>query len=89
MSLRFNRMCAKLDLLGEFEAKILTVFVPLFSRLFRLLSSIILQSNLLVLYLVEIHRYKLSFFAKHATCRLHVVYLYFYLYDNKVKICWP
>ena len=54
-------------LLGEFEAKILTVLLPLFSRLFRLLSSRILQNNLLDLYLVEIRRYKLSFFAKAAT----------------------
>ena len=53
--------------LGEFEAKILTVFLPLFSRWFRLLSSKILQNNLLDLYLVEIRRYKLSFFAKAAT----------------------
>ena len=53
--------------LGEFEAKILTVLLPLFSRLFRLLSSRILQNNLLDLYLVEIRRYKLSFFAKAAT----------------------
>ena len=43
-------------LLGEFEAKILTVLLPLFSRLFRLLSSRILQNNLLDLYLVEIRR---------------------------------
>ena len=41
---------------GEFEAKILTVLLPLFSRLFRLLSSRILQNNLLDLYLVEIRR---------------------------------
>ena len=60
-------MCARLGLLGEFEAKILTVFLPLFSRLFCLLSSRILQNNLLDLYLVEIRRYKLSFFAKHVT----------------------
>ena len=55
------------SLLGEFEAKVLTVFLPLFSRLFRLLSSRILQNNLLDLYLVEIRRYKLSVFAKAAT----------------------
>jgi len=60
-------MCARLGLLGEFEAKILTVFLPLFSRLFRLLFSRILQNDLLDLYLVEIRPYKLSFFAKHAT----------------------
>ena len=38
------------------EAKILTVLLPLFSRLFRLLSSRILQNNSLDLYLVEIRR---------------------------------
>ena len=54
-------------LLGEFESKILTVFLPLFSRLFCLLSSRIFQNNLLDLYLVEIRRYKLSFSAKPAT----------------------
>ena len=38
------------------EAKILTALLPLFSRLFRLLSSKILQKNSLDLYLVEIRR---------------------------------
>ena len=47
--------------------KIQTVFLPRFLGLFCLLSSKILQNNLLDLYLVEIRRYKLSFFAKHAT----------------------
>ena len=46
------------------KAKILTVFLPRFSRLFCLLSSKILQNNLLDLHLVEICRYKLSFYAK-------------------------
>ena len=49
---------------GELKAKILTVFLPRFSRLFCLLSSKILQNNLLDLHLVEICRYKLSFYAK-------------------------
>ena len=44
--------------------KIQTVFLARFSRL---LSSKILQNNLLDLYLVEIRRYKLSFFAKGVT----------------------
>ena len=52
---------------GEFEAKIHTVSLPRFSRLFCLLFSRILQNNLLDLYLVQIRRYKLSFVAKPAT----------------------
>ena len=44
-----------------------TVFLPRFSRLFGLLSSRILYNNLLDLYLVQIRRYKLSFFAKAVT----------------------
>ena len=44
-----------------------TVFLPRFSSLFGLLSSRILQNNLLDLYLVQIRRYKLSFFAKAVT----------------------
>ena len=51
--------------------KIQTVFLPRFSRLFCLLSSRILQNNLLDLYLVEIRRYKLSFFAKEVTKTPH------------------
>ena len=46
--------------------KIQTVFLPRFC-LFCLVSSRILQNNFLDLYLVEIRRYKLSFFAKTAT----------------------
>ena len=48
---------------------ILTVFLPGFSRLSCLLSSRILQNDLLDLYLVKMCRYKLSysFFAKPAT----------------------
>ena len=42
-------------------------FLTSISRLFCLLSSRILQINLLHLYLVTIRRYKLSFFAKPAT----------------------
>ena len=67
ISLRFNRMVPDYGLLGEFEAKILIVLLPRFSFLFCLLSSRILQNNLLDWYLVEIRRYKLSFFAKPAT----------------------
>ena len=48
-------------LLGELQ---FTVFLPRFSRLFGLLSSRILQNNLLDLYLVEIRGCKLSFFTQ-------------------------
>ena len=63
-SLRLKRICARHSRLGELKAKILTVFLPRFSRLFCLLSSKILQNNLLDVHLVEICRYKLSFYAK-------------------------
>ena len=53
--------------MGCTQRLIRTVFLPRFSRLFCLLSSRILQINLLHLYLVTIRRYKLSFFAKPAT----------------------
>ena len=52
-----------------------TVLLSPFSCLFCLLSSRILQNNLLDLYLqylVEIRRYKLSFFAKTATNKFRV-----------------
>ena len=54
------------------RAKILTVFLPRFSRLFCLLSSRILQNNLLHLYLVKIRRHKLIFFAnpQQNPCRI-------------------
>ena len=45
----------------------LLLFSPRFSRLFCLLSSRILQNNLLDLCLVKIRPYKLSFFAKPTT----------------------
>ena len=45
---------------------LLSVSLPQFSRLFCLLSSKILQNSLLDLYLVDIRRYKLPFFAKPA-----------------------
>ena len=64
---RISERVPDLGRLGEFEAKILTVSLPRFSLLFCMLSSRILQNNLLALYLVEIRRYKLSFFAKPAT----------------------
>ena len=53
--------------MGCKQRLIRTVFLPRFSRLFCLLSSIILQINLLYLYVVTIRRYKLSFFAKPPT----------------------
>ena len=53
------------------SSKIQTVFLPRFPRLFCLLSSRILQNNLLDLYFVEIRRYKLSFFAKEVTKTPH------------------
>ena len=65
-SLRFNNTCCRLRRIGDWHARILTVFSPPFSCLFCLLSSRILQNNLLDLYLVEIRRYKLSFFPKAA-----------------------
>ena len=51
------------------RSAILTVFLPGFSRLSCLLSSRILQNNLLDLYLVKMRRYKLSwsFFANSET----------------------
>ena len=67
-SLRFSNMCCRLRRIGDRHVrKIQTVFLPRFSCLFCLLSSRILQNNFLDLYLVEIRRYKLSFFAKAAT----------------------
>ena len=61
----YQRVCV-VDIAGS---AILTVFLPGFSRLSCLLSSRILQNNLLDLYLVKMRRYKLSwsFFAKPAT----------------------
>ena len=58
-------MCGRHCRLGELHAKILTVFLPRFSRLFCLLSSRILQHNLLDLYLLVelVRRYKLLLFA--------------------------
>ena len=60
----YQRVCVD-DIASS--AKILTVFLPWFSRLFCFLSSRILQNNFLHLYLIKIRRYKLSFFAKPAT----------------------
>ena len=61
----YQRVCV-VDIAGS---AILTVFLPGFSRLSCLLSSRILQNNLLDLYLVKMRRYKLSrsFFANPAT----------------------
>ena len=74
-SLCFNNLCCRLRRIGDRHAKILTVIISPFSCLFCLLSSRILQNNLLDLYLqylVEIRRYKLSFFAKTATNKSRV-----------------
>ena len=60
----YQRVCVD-DIASS--AKILTVFLPRFSRLFCFLSSRILQNNFLHLYLVKIRGYKLSFFVKPAT----------------------
>ena len=50
--------------IGDLHAQIQSVSLPQFTRLFCLLSSKILQNSLLDLYLVDIRRYKLPFFAK-------------------------
>ena len=64
---------------------ILTVFLPGFSCLSCLLSSRILQNNLLDLYLVKMHQYKLSwsFFAKPATKSLP----HFSFFKKIVALC--
>ena len=66
-ALRFNTTCAA-DLdesaIGTQDSN---CFLTSISCLFCLLSSRILQNNVLDLYLIEIRRYKLSFFAKEAT----------------------
>ena len=61
----YQRVCV-VDIAGS---AILTVFLPGFSRSSCLLSSRILQNNLLDLYFVQMRRYNLSwsFFAKSAT----------------------
>ena len=70
--LRLKRTVCQTADYGAFHAKILTVFLPRFSRFFGLLSSRILQNNLLDLYSVEIRRYKLSFSAKAAASDRHI-----------------
>ena len=55
-------MCGRHSRLGELRIKILAVFLPRFPGLFCLLSSWILQNNLLDLYSVKIRRFRLSFF---------------------------
>ena len=61
----YQRVCV-VDMAGS---AILTVFLPGFSRLSCLLSSRILQNNLLDFYFVQMRRYKpsWSFFAKSAS----------------------
>ena len=59
-TLRLQKLCGRHSLLGELRAKIFPIFLPRFSLLFCLLSSRILQNNLLDLYLVEIYRHKFS-----------------------------
>ena len=73
--------------LGVLHTKILTVFLLQFSRLFRFLSSRILQNNLLDLYLVEICWCNLSFFAKAAAnpCRIDFHFSQF-LKDHCMKL---
>ena len=66
-SLRLN-MCCRLRRIGDRHARFkLFSYLDFPVFLFCLLSSRILQNNLLDLYLVEIRRYKLSFFAKEVT----------------------
>ena len=67
------------------KAKTLTVFLHQFSRLFCLLSSKILQNNLLDLHLVEICRYKLSFYAKTAQMLLPT-HRHFFLHFWKIVV---
>ena len=57
-TLRLQNLCGRHSLLGELRAKIFSVFLPRFWLLLCLLSSRILQNNLLDLYLVEIYRHK-------------------------------
>ena len=58
--------------------------------LFSLLSSRILQNNLLDLYLVEIRRYKLSFFTKDVTTTSHVAAPFTQILKNRcVKLKTP
>ena len=52
-SLCVKNLSGRHSWLGVLHTKILTVFLLQFSHLFRLLSSRILQNNLLDLYLVE------------------------------------
>ena len=66
------------------KAKTLTVFLHQFSRLFCLLSSKILQNNLLDLHLVEICRYKLSFYAKTAQMLLPTHRHFFYIFEKSL-----
>ena len=60
----FQEHVAQSSAIGDLHAQILSVSLLQFSRLFCLLSSKILQNSLLDLYLVDIRRYKLPFFAK-------------------------
>ena len=72
ISLRFNTTCTRL---WPTRRITFTVFLPRFSRLFVSIPSRILQNNLL-----EIRRYKLSFFAKAVT------YLYYCRTDKFSKL---
>ena len=62
----FQEHVAQSSAIGDLHAQILSVSLLQFSRLFCLLSSKIFQNSLLDLYLVDIRRYKLAFFAKPA-----------------------
>ena len=89
-SLHFNNMCSRVGEVGYRHARFKTVFLARFSRLFSLLSSKILQNNLLDLYLVEIRRYKLSFFAKEVAKTLtHRQPFFQSLKDRCVKLKLP
>ena len=88
-SLRLNNMCCRLRRIGDRHARF-KLFLPRFSCLFSLLSTRILQNNLLDLYLVEIRRYKLSFFAKQVTNTSHVAAPFSQILKNRcVKLKTP
>ena len=64
ISLRFNKMLPGLDYGPLAKLHLLFSYLDFRVSVSGLLSSRILQNNLLDLYLVQIRRYKLSFFAK-------------------------
>ena len=70
--LRLQRTVCQTADYGAFHAKILTVFLPRFSRFFACYPPKSFKNNLLDLYSVEIRRYKLSFSAKAAASDRHI-----------------